>query len=273
MVRRVRVTVVLGVSLLVLTACGWDITREQFADEATIDQRITRVRVDNDSGDVVVRAAQRTAVRRQVHHNDDRPGTTHRVEGDVLVIEPCPVPQCWISYEVTVPPGTRVDATVGAGSVELWGTGEVNLTAGSGEVAIRDATGGVHVDIGSGLVEVANAADAVVVEIGTGDLTLAGARGPVTVRASSGAIDARGLSGPASIDSASGDVSVHLASPADVRVRAESGDVTLLVPNASYRVTTDAGDGTVESGVRGEAAGAHHLDLHTDSGDITVRHS
>jgi hypothetical protein len=263
----------MGAGLLTLGACGWDIAREQFVNEAAVGQRITSVRLANDSGDVTIRSGQQTKVRREVHYDNDRPGATHQVDGEVLVIGSCPVRNCWISYDITVPAGTRVDGAIDSGSATLDGVGAVNLKSGSGDVTIRGVSGRVNLDAGSGSVEVADAGDAVAVQVGSGSVTVDHARAAVTVRASSGEVEVRGGGGPADIENTSGDVSVQLTTPNDVRAHAESGGVTVTVPRGTYHVTAVTGSGSVDNGVTDDPAGTHLLDLHTDSGDIAVRYS
>jgi Putative adhesin len=273
MVTRGLVAALMGAGLLTLGACGWDIAREQFVNEAVVGQRITSVRLANDSGDVTIRSGQQTKVRREVHYDNDRPGATHQVDGEVLVIGSCPVRNCWISYDITVPAGTRVDGAIDSGSATLDGVGAVNLKSGSGDVTIRGVSGRVNLDAGSGSVKVVDVGDVVAVEAGSGSVTVDNARAAVTVRASSADVQAHGVAGPADIDNASGDVSVQLSTPNDVRVHAQSGDVSVAVPRDTYRVTALTGSGGVDSGVTDDPAGAHQLDLRTDSGDIAVRYS
>jgi hypothetical protein len=273
MVARGLIAVVAGAGLLTTGACGWDLAREQFVDTAAVGQHITSVRLHNDSGDVTIRAGQQTTVRREVHYDSDRPSTTHRVDGDVLVIDACPVGNCWISYEITVPAGTRVDGAIDSGSATLDGVGAVNLESGSGDVTIRGVSGRVNLDAGSGSVKVVDVGDAVAVEAGSGSVTVDNARAAVTVRASSADVQAHGVAGPADIENASGDVSVQLSTPNDVRAHTQSGGVSVAVPRDTYRVTAVTDSGGVDSGVTDDPAGAHRLDLRTDSGDIAARYS
>lgn len=93
---------------------------------------------------------------------------------------------------------------------------------------------------------------------GTADLSGVAA---VTVRASSGEV---------TVNDVAGDVVVQLTEPRDVRVDADSGDVELTVPPAAYRVVTSTDSGNIDSEVDDDSSGEHRLDLHTDSGNITV---
>jgi len=204
-------------------------------DDATVDGQVASVRVSNDSGDVKVHLGDRVRVRRTVHYNQDKPGSTQHVDGDVLVIESCPVRNCWIDYDVTVPAGTTVDGAVDSGSVEVDGVAGVNLKVASGEVTARGVSGKVNVVAESGSVRLADVGDAVVVQSESGDVSLDNVRGAVTVQARSGAI-------------------------------------RLTVPRGAYRVSASTDSGAVRGDVSDDPSGTRRLDLHTDSGDILLRY-
>jgi hypothetical protein len=224
-----------GVVLLsALGACGWAGSRNTDSDDTPVQGRITSVRVSSDSGDVRIHTGERPGVRRTVHYDRDKPGSTHRMDGDVLVIDSCPVRNCSIDYDITVPPGVRVAGEVDSGRFEVAGVAAVNLDIDSGDVTVRQISGMVNVTASSGAVHLADVADA------------------VTVRANSG------------------DVSVDNAG-AGVTVRADSGAISVSVPRGGYRVNTSSDSGDVESAVTVDPNGKR-LDLHTDSGDIAVRY-
>ncbi|HEU5473021.1 MAG TPA: DUF4097 family beta strand repeat-containing protein [Actinophytocola sp.] len=259
--------------LLLLGACDWDIARNVESDDAPVDGRVASVRIVNESGDVKIRTGDTTTVRRTVHFDQQRPGATHRLEGDVLVIEDCPVRNCWIDYELTVPAGTRVDGDVSSGSVAVDGAGSVNLKASSGDVDVRGVTGTVNLELDSGNVRLSNIGAAVAVQSGSGDVAVEGARAAVTVAAESGGVRAQGVTGPVDVRSGSGSITVELSAAQNVRARADSGEITVAVPRAAYRVRTGTDSGDVHSDVADDQAGAHTLDLHADSGDITIRYN
>jgi hypothetical protein len=204
-------------------------------DDATIGGHVASVRVSSDSGDVKIHSGDRVSVHRTVHYNQDKPGSTQHVDGDVLVIESCPVHNCWIDYDVTVPAGTTIDGAVDSGSVNLDGVAEVNLKVDSGEVLARGVSGKVNVIAESGSVHLSDIGDAVVVQSESGDVTMDGVRGAVSVRAQSGAI-------------------------------------RLTVPRGAYRVNASTDSGAVRGDVTDDPSGTRRLDLHTDSGDILLRY-
>lgn len=271
--RLVGVAAALGAALLALTACGWEITTNEFTDDTPVEQRVASVRVANDSGNVTIRTGEQTTVRRTVHYDDNRPDATHRVEGDALVLDRCPVRRCWIEYEVTVPAGTRVLGRLDAGDFEADGVASVNIKSGSGGVAVRNISGTVTVEASSGSVDLANIGDAVTVRAHSGSVNVDNARAAVTVHADSGTVDARGVSGAADVASESGSVSVQLTTAQDVRAHADSGEVNITVPRAAYRLKTSTDSGEVSGDVADDPAGTHQLDVSSDSGDVVVRYA
>ncbi|GAB3572927.1 DUF4097 family beta strand repeat-containing protein [Amycolatopsis endophytica] len=106
-------------------------------------------------------------------------------------------------------------------------------------------------------------------EVRSGDLTVDGAAS-VDLRASSGDIEVRDITGPVTTNTKSGDIEIHLATPQDVRAEAASGNVTIQVPPASYRIAgeTNSGDRTID--IAQDPAGRNVLDVTTRSGDVSV---
>lgn len=224
--------VVAGLGLL--GACGWDIAKEEAIDETKVTDEFTSVLFDNSSGNVFIRTGDEPSVSRVVHHDDEPPGASHRVEDGVLILDACPVDDCWIDYEVVVPAGVTVNGAVGSGDVEVAGAGAANIQAGSGNVTLRDVDGAVNVDIRSG--------DA----------------------------DLFGIGGRAQVTAASGNVTVRLADPADVRVEARSGNIDVAVPAGDYEVDASAGSGDVDNTIDSVEGAAHRVELHASSGDVMV---
>lgn len=233
-IKHVAPVVVAG---LLLAGCGWaGIGEKTFTDDATVGQEITKVRFDNDSGDVKITIGDEVTVHRSVDHDDDeKPGPTHRVDGDTLILEACSANNCSVDYEVTVPAGTEVDGHVDSGNAEVVGVAAANVEAESGDVTVRDVAGKVNAVAQSGRV------------------TLSGIGGTVVATAESG------------------DVSVGLAEPENVTVTTESGHIELTVPDGSYRVTTSVDSGDLTNDLEDDPDGEHSLTLEADSGDITVR--
>jgi DUF4097 and DUF4098 domain-containing protein YvlB len=224
-------TGVIGLGLL--AGCGeWN--TDSYSDSDAVGQSFESVRFTNDSGDVTIRAGDKAEVKRTVHYGDKKPGDTFRVKDGVLALDSCTERNCWIDYEVTVPAGTRVSGELDSGKVDISGVADVNLRASSGEVNVTDVDGAVNIEASSGSVRLD--------EIG----------GPVVAKVDSG------------------NVEVGLAKAADVRVGADSGNVDVTVPDGSYKVTTSADSGSVDSGIDDDPSGEHVIDVHADSGNIRV---
>ena len=216
----------------------------------TTYRRVQSVRLDTGSGDVsVVQGARGTPVRvtARITRSFHTPERIDRVRAGVLTLGGnCGgwLGDCGVDYDVTVPPGTRVDADVGSGDVRLAGlrTGRpIVVRGGSGDLELRDVSApAVDLHVGSGNI----AADLrrsplVTVELGSGDLALALEGTPERVQASTG-----------------------------------SGDVEVTVPAApSYRIDTDTGSGdvTVDEALVHDDRSPRLLSVSTGSGDVDLR--
>lgn len=229
------VTIVAG-GLLLLSACDWeDFGGNQFNDSESFSQQVSEVRFANDSGDVKVTVGDTFEVRRTVGYHDTKPGKTYRMDGDALVLEECPERNCWVSYDVTVPEGTKVSGHLDSGDVELVGVASVNIAAESGNVTVRDVAGEVNATTQSGNVELSEIGGAVV----------AGAQ--------------------------SGNVTVGLNKSQNVTASTESGNVDVTVPEASYQVDirTDSGENITND--VGDGATGPKINLSAESGNVTLR--
>jgi hypothetical protein len=222
---------------LVLTSCGWEgAGGTTFEDSEGIGQTITEVRFTNDSGHVRISSGDSTEVKRIVNYGSDKPGKSYRVDGgSTLVLEECPVRDCRISYEVTVPAGTKVSGHADSGDIEVEGVASANVEAESGNVTVRDVAGDVNASVQSGSVDLS----------GIGGAVVAGAE--------------------------SGNVSVGLTEAHDVTASASSGNIELTVPDGEYSVQADADSGSVDSDITSQSAAEHKLMLQADSGNITVK--
>jgi len=270
MARRGLVVGAVGAGLLLLGACGWT-GRNTDNDDAAVGQTFSSVRIANDSGQVKIRAGEQSKVHRTIHYEDNQPGSTFRVENNTLVIDSCKEHNCSIDYDITVPGGTKVDGAISSGSVELDGVASVNLKADSGRVTMRHVSGKVNLDASSGSVRIEDVDDAVTVRSESGRVTVDGARGAVSVEAESGSVEALKVGGSVDVRSNSGTVTASVTSPQNVKISADSGSVTLTVPAGAYKLAADAESGHVNSDVTNDSSASHNLDLHTDSGNITVR--
>ncbi|CCH35558.1 hypothetical protein BN6_83410 [Saccharothrix espanaensis DSM 44229] len=230
------------------------------SDTSDITDGVATVRIQNGAGNVRVRSAEGASgtqvVRKLEYPKDaDKPtGATHRLEGDVLVLDGCGS-RCTASYEVTVPSkDVKVTGENSSGDVALEGVASVDATFGSGNTTLRDVAGAVNVKNSSGDLVASDIGGAFTGKLGSGNTRLSKMRGPVVV------------------DDGSGDVDIELASPQSVNASAGSGNLTVRVPQGSYKVDADAGTGDKNlNGVKNDPGASVELVLRTDSGDLTLR--
>ncbi len=234
-IKHVLAGITVVASGLLLTACDWDLADNKFSDNESLDKPVSEVRFSNDSGDVKIAVGDTFEVRRTVGYRDTKPGKTYRMDGDALVLEECKERDCWVSYDVTVPEGTKVSGHLDSGNVELAGVAGADVAAESGEVTVRDVAGDVNASAQSG------------------DVQLSGIGGSVVASAQSG------------------NVTVGLIEPDDVTASASSGNVDVTVPDAKYQVDIQSsGHDNVTNDLGNEHEGPK-INLRTDSGDVTLR--
>lgn len=103
---------------------------------------------------------------------------------DLSVTTGCPAPDlfgdCQADLDISVPDGTRLLATAGAGEITVTGlTGTVDAEVGSGTVALADVSGPVRVRVGAGSVTGTGLSSrSLTVTAGSGQVSLAFAEPP-----------------------------------------------------------------------------------------------
>jgi len=212
-----------------------------------------------------------------------------------------------IDYELTVPAATRVTSNTGSGDQRIQGVqgpvevrsgsgnlevsqvgGEVRAATGSGDVTVNGSKGGAHLSTGSGSIRGTQIAGSLDASTGSGDIRLQQtAEGSVRVRTGSGDVELSGVKGGLTVGTGSGDVRVEGEPTAAWRVETGSGGVDLRVAQQvgfDVYARTSSGRISIEAPITQESAsnnrreirgkvrgGGSMLDLHTGSGDITVR--
>jgi hypothetical protein len=225
------ITVVAGG--LLLSGCvrfGHDVAN----DQETIGERITEVRFANDSGDVRITVGDTTEVRRTVRYDEEKPGKSHRVDDGALILEACPVSDCAIDYEITVPEGTTVSGHADSGSVEVVGVASANVGAESGDVTVRDVDGEVNAEVQSGSIELT------------------------------------GIGGAVVASAQSGDVTVGVVTPRRVSVETQSGNIEVTAPEGKYHVTASTESGSLDNGLGDDPSGTP-IEASAQSGNVTIR--
>ncbi|WP_447004841.1 DUF4097 family beta strand repeat-containing protein [Saccharothrix isguenensis] len=260
MVKRIALTAVVVVAAAVaLTSCV-RLVQSGFDDQHSVTGQVAEVRLQNGSGDVLVRSRAGgggdVEVRRHVSYPKDanKPeGISHRMEGSTLVLDGCGN-RCSVDYEVTVPSeDVRISGVNDSGDVRLEGVAAVEVEVGSGNATVRDVSGVVRVDIGSGDLDVADVGGDSQALVGSGNARLANMRGAVTV------------------DAHSGDVDVQMAAVLSVRAETGSGNLTVKVPKGAYKVNVGASSGDKEVEIANDPNASAELVLHAGSGDVTLR--
>jgi hypothetical protein len=151
-----------------------------------------------------------------------------------------------ISYELTVPPETRVRSQTG-----------------SGNQSIDDLRGPLEAETGSGSIRVGRIGERVSASTGSGHIELGGARG-LDAHAGSGSIRAEGVGGPIKARTGSGRIELAQTAPGDVDVSTGSGRVTVAGVQGAARLRAGSGDILVEGQPLGD------WNVHTGSGSVTV---
>ncbi|MFC4472540.1 DUF4097 family beta strand repeat-containing protein [Streptomyces xiangluensis] len=170
------------------------------------------------------------------------PKVTWAMEDDKLTLRmKCAgvVADCAAKHRIEVPRGIAVTVKDGDGSVRASGFKEaLNVRTGDGSVHVKDSTGSL------------------------------------TLRTGDGSVTATGV-GSRRVDVHTRDGSVRLglaAVPDRVASRSEDGSVTIELPaEATYRVQTETGDGSVDVSVPRDERSAHEVSAETRDGKVTVR--
>jgi hypothetical protein len=164
-----------------------------------------------------------------------------------------------VSYEVEVPPATRVTTTSESGETTVVGIegplavktqsasitvqrtrGDATLGTGSGAVKLDDVGAAVRVTTESSSVTAADVRGSLRIETGSGAVAVGlSGPGPIHVRTSSSSVRVRGLAGAADVETGSGRIDATLAGQASPRVDLSTGSGSVTLGGVDV-------DGTVE---------------------------
>ncbi len=193
-----------------------------------------------------------------------------------------------ISYEVTVPADTSLQAHSGSGDVGVQGLRRsVTATTGSGDVSLRDLGPQSNARTGSGTIKGQDIALPFTAHTGSGgiqaDLT---GSGDADVESGSGDVRLRGLKGGLRARTGSGDITVDGTVGGGWNLHTGSGSVRMsLGSSQGFNLSAHTGSGTIHSdlpitvqgnlnrhelkgSVRG---GGPDLEVSTGSGDIEIK--
>ena len=308
----------LGLPILLLAACDVNDVQASWAPEkGSFDRKLStsgpvELAIQSGSGEIHVHSGLAGAV--SIHaeirvRGNDAADKIRRLEQNPPVVQTGDVIQIGkisdedlrrhvsISYDVTVPAETRVDAQTGSGGIEVAGikgpvsaktgsgginvtdvAGEVRASTGSGSIKLEDAGGSVTAHTGSGSIHGArlgmtDVKDVAVInaETGSGEVSLNRVRGSVRAHTGSGGIKIDGEpAGNWEARSGSGGIHLRLPSKAAFELRADtgSGGISVDYPLTQQHASTDKHhlEGTV-------GAGGPRIELHTGSGGVHVEPS
>lgn len=157
-----------------------------------------------------------------------------------------------VSYEILVPPETRIVSKTGSGSEKIEGIrGTVDAVTGSGSITLRDIGGDVTARTGSG------------------GITMDRVGGRVEARTGSGSIRAEEIAGSAKASTGSGGIKLELISAErggirDAEVNTGSGSIEVAGIDGSLRAVTHSG------GIRASGNPASDWEVSASSGSITL---
>jgi hypothetical protein len=213
-------------------------------------EAVTRVHLVDSDGRVVIRtgtAAQGATVTAIARSSYRTARHTEKVSNGVLEVNGgCRggmfiSDSCSMGFEITVPRGTIVDARTTTGNISVTGTGA--------EVTARSNTGNLRV-------------------------TAVGK--PVRLSTEVGDVSGTGLPGGTVLgQSNTGDVRLTFTGTPDrVTATTDVGDVQVVVPDdaTGYRINADTDIGNRDLNVPRDPRSKHLVELHTNTGDISMGH-
>jgi DUF4097 and DUF4098 domain-containing protein YvlB len=192
-----------------------------------------------------------------------------------------------ISYELEVPPDTRLHAQTGSGNETISGViGPLHLATGSGNVAV---SGGkeVRANTGSGEIRLASIDGNVFASAGSGNVRVEqSSLTDVRLSTGSGDVTASGVRGPLRVSTGSGNIRVEGIQTGEWRLEAGSGTINVRLPaDAAFDFYAHTGSGHIDSQhpitmtgslnrheLRGKVRGGGPLlQARTGSGNISIQ--
>ena len=162
-----------------------------------------------------------------------------------------------VDFDLTVPQGSRIDATTVSGGLDVRGTrGPLDVQSVSGDVTLADIHGPMRLKTVSGDASCADLAGALEANSVSGDLDFARCR-----------------LHSADVVTVSGDVDVsgELGADRDHRFKTISGDIDLALVGTSYDIRFKTMSGELACGLVATVSGDGRRDKHIVAGDGGVR--
>jgi hypothetical protein len=242
---------------LALAATACDMIRwNTLEDGLRQTDSVTEVTITGGSGNVTVIGDNTVGVdvRRMVRYANSTPGQTMSVSGSTLHVDTDCGNRCSASYEVHVARGVKVTGRNDSGNLTLRGVSDVDVEVDSGNIRVDAATGTVTVKADSGNLDLRDIAGVVRATVSSGNIEVADVRSETI-----------------SLESDSGNIDASLPGTANLTARADSGEITVRVPDNCCRITANADSGEENLSVAQNPSSRYLLDLSTGSGNITVR--
>ena len=181
------------------------------------------------------------------------------LQGNSLASQDSTSPKSWanrvfVDLTVDVPQSLALRVSHGAGAAEFQGVGPMEISDGSGDITIEDASGDTKISDGSG------------------NVTVRGVRGNVVVKDGSGHVSVRDVTGGVEIEDGSGDISIAQVSQ-DVRVSDGSGEIEIESLDAGVSISDASGNITIRGvgrnvEIEGDSSG--DISVSDVGGDLTV---
>ncbi|MDP9039555.1 MAG: DUF4097 domain-containing protein [Acidobacteriota bacterium] len=184
-----------------------------------------------------------------------------------------------ISYEITAPASSTLQARSGSGSLEIGGIqGMITARTGSGSIKVDNVGGNSRFETGSGSIHAKHVHGAATAETGSGsiELTLTDP-GDVQAHTGSGGMHLEGIVAGLRASAGSGSIQVQGNPGAEWRLESGSGSIHLaLDPKAHFVLNASTGSGgvTVDRPIVMEGSlNKHHVTGAVNGGGPTVRAS
>jgi DUF4097 and DUF4098 domain-containing protein YvlB len=193
-----------------------------------------------------------------------------------------------ISYEITVPPDTTLDAGTGSGEISVENVrGSAKLHTGSGSIRAHDLGPNSRMETGSGSIRADAVAAPTFASTGSGSIQgdLTGS-GDVDVHTGSGNIEMRGVNGGLRARTGSGHINADGNVKGSWQLHSGSGGIRLaLGSTGGFNLNVHTGSGSIHSELpitvqgtigkrelRGSVrGGGPEVEVQTGSGDVEIR--
>ncbi len=114
-----------------------------------------------------------------------------------------------LDFEVKVPEGVTLKIDDGSGRLEVRNVAAVDISDGSGSIAINDISGEVSIEDGSGEIRVEAVSGRVDIDDGSGSIIVKNVKNDVEIEDGSGSIDVRDVTGTFTVDDGSGSINAE----------------------------------------------------------------